>query len=166
VGNVSGLAIGGLEPVGLEAILALPERREEIENRLEAVSSRIRADFFEPEEVRRRSERYEDATNALSSGLHLLQIFCEKGIKIAGQAIHQEQANNDANREKTIAALDEINCSINGSEVKEIAGFLLPTEMSAMDSNIKPGNTEAAYLAYLEASIKLYQSLAESANFT
>jgi hypothetical protein len=162
-----GLAITGLEPVGAEALLALPERRDEIDKRLEAVSSRIEADFFEPEEVRRRGERYEAATKALFSGLQLIQEACKKGIKIAEQALcsKPDQAGTDIDREKTLAALDEVNRSITGSEVREIAEFLLPTEASATDIRAQPGNTEATFRSYLESTIRLYQSLANSANF-
>jgi hypothetical protein len=131
------------------------------------VSSRIEADFFEPEEVRRRGERYEAATKALFSGLQLIQSTCEKGIKIAEQALRSKPGKEGTglDREKTLAALDEINRSITGSEVREIAEFLLPTEVSATDISTQPGNTETALRSYLESSIRLYQSLANSANF-
>jgi hypothetical protein len=162
---LAGLAMAGLEPMGAEAVLALPERREEIDRRLEAASSRIKADFFEPEEARHRGERYENAANALFSGLRLIQTACKEGIKIAEQILYQKGGQAATSREKTLAALDEINRSINDSEVKEIAGFLLPSEvLPATDGNAQPGNTEAAFRAYLESSIRLYRALADSAD--
>jgi hypothetical protein len=165
--SLGGLAIKGLEPVGAEVLLALPERRDEIDKRLEAASSRIETEFFEPEEARRRGERYEAATKALFSGLQLIQKACKKGIKIAEQALQSKpgKAGTSIDREKTLAVLDEINRSISGSEVKEIAESLLPTEASATDISTQPGNTEAALRSYLESTIRLYQSLANSANF-
>jgi hypothetical protein len=101
----------------------------------------------------------------LFSGLQQIQKACEKGIKIAEQALSQKPGQSSmANREKTLAALDEINRSIGSSEVKEIAGFLLPTKTSAMENNTQPGNTETAFRSYLESSIQLYKVLADSAN--
>jgi hypothetical protein len=61
-----GLAISGLEPAEPAAFLALPERRAEIDSRLEAACSRVEAGFFEPEETRRRHERYARAVAELA----------------------------------------------------------------------------------------------------
>jgi hypothetical protein len=166
-GSVScgGLAIAGLESAEAAEILALPERRAEIDQRLEAAFSRIEAEFFEPEETRRRGERYENAVNALSAGLRQIRTACEKGRKTAEQALLRD---NPAERRKTLAALDEINRFITGSEVKEIAGFLFPPEILAeMGRTGQSADTDAktAFHAYLKSSIRLYRSLEESAEF-
>jgi len=163
-----GIAIAGLEPAETETLLALPERRAEINQRLEAACSRIKTEFFEPEEAQRRGERYENAVNALSSGLRQIQTACEKGRKTAEQALLRDAG--PAGREKTLAALDEVNRCITGSAVKEIAGFLFPPEILAeMGKTGQSADTTAAasaddaFHAYLKSSIRLYQSLEESA---
>ena len=156
-----GIAIAGFEPAGTETFLALPERRAEIDQRLEMTCSRIETDFFEPEEARRRGERYENAVNALFSGLRQIQTACEKGRKTAEQALLRD--TSPAGREKTLAALDEVNRCITGSEVKEIAGFLFPPEILAeMGKTGQSADASDAFHAYLKSSIRLYRSLEES----
>jgi len=162
--STGGIAIAGLEPAGTETFLALPERRAEINRRLQAACSRVEAEFFEPEEARRRAERYENAVNALFSGLRQIQAACEKGRKTAEQALSRD--TGPTGREKTLAALDEINRCITGSEVKEIAGFLFPPEILAEISKTgqsSNANASDAFHAYLKSSIRLYRSLEESA---
>jgi len=162
--STGGLAIAGFEPAGTETLLALPERRAEINRRLETAFSRIEADFFEPEEARRRGERYENAVNALFSGLGQIRTACKKGRKTAEQALLREHLS--AGREKTLAALDEVNRIITGSEVKEIAGFLFPPEILAemgKTGQSSSANADDAFHAYLKSSIRLYRSLEESA---
>jgi hypothetical protein len=166
-----GLNIAGLEPAAAETLLALPERRAEIDSRLESATSRIKTDFFEPEEAQKRGERYENAVAALHSGLNQIKNACAQGAKTAEQALRRKPS--PAEREKTLAALDEINRFITGSEVKEIAGFLFPPEASASTDAAAPdetappagtANADAAFRRYLESSIRLYRSLAESAS--
>jgi hypothetical protein len=160
-----GLAIAGLEPAETKTILALPERRAEINQKLEAAFLRIETEFFELEEARRRSERYENAVTALSSGLRQIQNACEKGRKTAEQALSRD--TGPAGREKTLAALDEINRFITGSEVKEIAGFLFPPEILAeMGKTGQSADADAAFHAYLKSSVRLYRSLEESAEIS
>jgi hypothetical protein len=154
----SGLAIAGLESAGADALLALPERRQEIDMRLEAAFSRIKAAFFEPEEARQRGERYENAVTALFSGLQRIRDACTQGEKIAEQALRRDPS--PAEREKTLAALDKINQFITGSEVKHIAGFLFSPETLISDESDPSAD---AFHRYLTSSIRLYRSLADSA---
>jgi hypothetical protein len=158
-----GLTIAGLEPAEAEALLALPERRAEIDSRLETASSRIKMEFFEPEEARQRGERYKNAVTALHSGLNQIKNACEKGEKIAKQSLRRNLSPSE--REKTLAALDEINRFITGSDVKEIAGFLFPPEILTPDATppTNDANADAAFHRCLESSARLYHSLAESA---
>jgi hypothetical protein len=161
-----GLAIAGFEPADTEALLSLPERRDEIDRRLEAAFSRIETDFFEPEAARLRTTRYENAVATLVSGLNQIKSICKKGEKIAAQALRQDF--NQKNREKTLAALDEINRIIASSEVKEIAGFLftpegLETAPSTSSGDAKQGSSDDAFRTHLEFSLNLYRSLADSA---
>jgi hypothetical protein len=161
-----GLAIAGFEPAGAEVLLALPERRNEIDQRLEAAFTRIETDFFEPETAQLRHTRYQNAVTTLVSGLEQIKTACKKGEKIAVQALRQDF--NQKNREKTLASLDEINRFIAASEVKEIAGFLFPAETvetphPAPSGVAKQGSNDNTFRQYLEYSLNLYRSLADSA---
>jgi hypothetical protein len=151
----TGLAISGLEPAETDALLALPERRGEIEKRLEASFSHIEAGFFDAEETRQRHDRYEKAVTALHSGLDKIKAACKKGETIAAAALRHDPGPG---RDKTLAALDEINRFITGSEVKEIAGFLFPADVAETG-----GQTGDSFRNYLTSSIALYRSLAEAA---
>ena len=153
-----GLAISGLEPAAAEAILELPPRRGETDARLEAAFSRIENDFFEQEEIRRRAERYDNAVAALRGGLEKITAACRKGEAIAARALR----NPGAADKKTLAALDEINSFITGSEVKDISGFLFPAEAITATG----GGSDGGLCSYLESSVKLYRSLAEAAQIS
>jgi len=153
-----GFAIAGLELAGMDALLALPERRAEIDSRLELAASRIKTVFFAPEEARQRGERYENAVNTLHSGLNQIQEACTQGAKTAEQALKRPLSPEE--REKTLAALDKVNRFITESEVKEIAGFLFPPEALTQGENAASGD---AFHRYLEYSVRLYRNLAESA---
>jgi hypothetical protein len=157
-----GLAIAGFEPAKLEALLALPECRNEIDKRLEAAFSRIETDFFEPSAMSLRHTRYENAVTALVSGLEQIKNACKKGEKIATQALRQDF--NQKNREKTLASLDEINRFIASSEVKEIAGFLFPQETMETAHPAPSENAANTFRQYLESTLHLYRSLADSAS--
>jgi hypothetical protein len=154
-----GLAITGLEAVGNGALLALPDRRREIDERLEAAFSRIEAEFFEPREAQRRRLRYENAIAVLRSSLEQIKTACEKGERIAKQALRQNPGSGD--QEKILAALDTINRLISSSDVKEIAGFLFP-QQTLEEIEPSPENKDA-FRDYLASLVNLYHSLAEAA---
>ena len=59
-----GLSLAGLEAAKEQALLSLPERRNEINTRLDTAFSRIEAAFFDAEETQRRSARFEKALSA------------------------------------------------------------------------------------------------------
>jgi hypothetical protein len=149
-----GLAIAGLEAAGSDALLALPDRRKEIDERLEAAENRIKTEFFEPQETKRRSQRYEDAISALRSSLEKVKTACEKGEKLASQALRKNPG--PAEQEEILSALDTINRLISSSEVKEIAGFLFPQQTPESDK-------KDAFRGYMESSAALYRSLSEAA---
>jgi hypothetical protein len=151
----AGLAITGLEPADADALLALPERRDEIDRRLETAFSRIEAGFFNTEETSQRHDRYEKAVTDLRSGLEKIKAACKKGETIAAKALRHDPGPG---RDKTLAALDEINRFITGSEVKEIAGFLFPADVDETG-----GQTGDSFRNYLTSSVRLYRSLAEAA---
>jgi hypothetical protein len=154
-----GLAIAGLEAVGHDALLALPKRRGEIDARLAEAFSKIEAEFFEPQEAERRSQRYANAIAELGASLEKIKTACEKGEKIAKGALRQNP--NHSEQEKILASLDSINRQISSSEVKEIAGFLFPA--NTVEQTGSPPEKKDAFKDYLESSVKLYRSLMEAA---
>jgi hypothetical protein len=154
-----GLAIAGLEAVEPEALLALPDRRKEIDARLETAEARIEAEFFEPQEVKQRSQRYDKAISTLRSSLEKIKAACEKGERIAKQALRQNHSPGE--QEKILASLDTINRLITSSEVKEIAGFLFPQQ--TLEETAPPSEKKDAFHGYLESSAALYRSLSQAA---
>ena len=148
----NGLAITGLETAQAEDLLALPERRDEIDRRLETVVSQIKTDFFEPEETRKRAERYENAVSVLTRGLESIKNAAEEGAAIAQQALKRNL--NPSQRNKVLKDLDDITRRITESEVKEVAGFLFPP----VEKEDHP--TGDPFHAYLKSSLKLFSSLA------
>jgi hypothetical protein len=153
-----GLAIAGIQASNAETLLSLPERRGEIDKRLEAAFSRIENDFNNPEEKRKRAERYDNAVSALVRGLESIGNAAKKGVEITQQALKNKEDSNRQN--KILKELDEIIRRIADSEVKEVAGFLFPSvenenEAAAGDS----------FRAYLKSSHKFFSSLAETVDF-
>jgi len=149
-----GLAIAGLEAVESGALLALPDRRKEIDARLETVENGIKAEFFEPQESERRNQRYDRAVAELRASLEHIKTACEKGERTVKQALRQKPG--PAEQEKVLAELDKVNRLIGSSEAKEIAGFLFPDQTFESDE-------KDAFLGYMESSAALYRSLMEAA---
>jgi hypothetical protein len=152
-----GLAIAGLETAGSDAILDLPDRRKEINEKLEAADARIKAEFFEPQESQRRSQRYDKAIAQLRTSLEKIKTACEKGERIAKQALREKP--DKSKQEKLLADLDSINRQISSSEAKEVAGFLFPQQTFESDE-------KDAFRGYMESSAALYRSLAQAAEIT
>ncbi|MCL2193034.1 MAG: DUF115 domain-containing protein [Treponema sp.] len=150
-----GIAIPGFALAQVENLLALPECRAEIDTRLDAAFSRIETEF--QNETQQRHQRYDDALATLRSGLEKIKACYREGERLAMEALH---AGNTVEQEKTLAALDEINRVIAESEVREIAGFLLPDEAII----IAQGGGEDAFRAYLESSLRFYRALAEASD--
>jgi len=156
-----GLHITGLHAAEREKFLELPKRREEIDRRIQSAFERTDGVFNEPEEKRRRAERYGSAVGVLNSGLKNIKDACEEGSETARLALRYPL--NDNQRKKTLKELDEITKRITESEVKEIAGFLMPPEA---DEDAQ-GNQNGAdpFTVFLKSSLKLFQSLAQAASF-
>ena len=155
-----GLHITGLHAAERETFLQLPKRREEINSRIQSAFEQTESVYNEAEEKRKRAERYESAVDVLNSGLKNIKNACEEGAEIARLALRYPL--NAQQQNKTLKELDEITKRINGSEVKEIAGFLMPPE-AGEDAQ---GNQDGAdpFTAYLKSSLKLFQSLAQAAS--
>jgi hypothetical protein len=163
-----GLAIADLEAADTKMLLALPERRGEIDRRIETAFSQIEADFNEPQQARERAERYEDAVSVLTRGLKNIRNAAEEGASIARQALKRNL--NPSQQNKVLKDLDEITRRITESEVKEVAGFLFPPAENAKDGsrpkdNSCPADSSSPFRVYLNSSLKLFSDLAEAAEF-
>jgi hypothetical protein len=151
-----GLSINGIENTDIKKLLALPERRGEINFRLDAAFSDIENDFYSPDESSRRAQRYETAIAALLRGLEKIKTSCEKGASIASQNIHRSLSS--AQQDKILNELDSVTRLVTESEVKEAVGFLFPNFEIAEDSS-------DPFLSYLKSTQKLFSSLAQSASY-
>ena len=154
-----GLALRGLEDASPQALLALPERREEIDRRLEEAAARLEGEFFSPEAERLRAERYGAARRALLEGLDRIRTAAAEGAKTAERALHRPLS--PAGQETVLAALDKTLRAITESEVRDVAGFLFPPPE---EGGAPPGGADP-FRAYLTSSAKLYRALAEAAGY-
>jgi len=150
-----GLAITGLEAASVQTLLTLPERRTEIDRRLDVVFSKIDSIFNDPEESAERAQRYENAVSGLIHALKSIKNLAEEGEAIAAQAL--KRSMTQSGRDKTVKDIDKIMRRITDSEVKEVAGFLFPAIEKEEDSD--------PFKAYLKSSLKLFSSLSQSAGF-
>jgi hypothetical protein len=155
-----GLAIKGLEEVSPGALLALPDRREEIDRLMNGVFAGIETEFYDAERTRQRAEQYEKARQVLLEDLEHIKTTAEEGAKTAEQALKRMPPPPE--RGKLLAVLDETLNIISESAVKEVAGFLFPPPDEG-DKN--PGGGEDSFRFYLESSVKLYRALAEAAGY-
>ncbi|MDR0323125.1 MAG: DUF115 domain-containing protein [Treponema sp.] len=155
----NGLAITGLENASPETLLALPNRRKEINKRLEAAFSKIENEFNKPEEKQKRAERYENAVSVLTRGLESIRSAAEEGASVTKRALNYTL--NPSQQNKILKELDEITRRITDSEVKEIAGFLFPPAEDEETGNVSGD----PFRAYLKSSLKLFSSLAETVEF-
>jgi hypothetical protein len=169
-----GLAIPGMELASPEALLALPERREEIDQRLEGIYAAIRRDFFNSGAARARAERYELAKSRLLGGLAEIAreagnaaFLARKALGIDGGALGRKPGLDRTEREGLLEKLDAALGAIENSEVKDVAGFLFPPR----DTGRAEGNGDPdprgldPFVRYLEASAGMYQDLAAAAAY-
>jgi len=159
-----GLEIAGLQSVETETLLSLPERRDEIDRRIEDAFLKTEKEFNDGEQARERAMRYENAVSGLKRGLASIKKTAEEGASIAGQALKRDL--NAAQKDKVIKELDALTRRVTESEVKEVAGFLFPQiegdkEKSPADSFPKESNNP--FRAYLNSTLKLFSGLAETA---
>ncbi|MDR0668597.1 MAG: DUF115 domain-containing protein [Treponema sp.] len=153
----SGIAIPGLESAGPEALLELPERREEIDRRLEGLYTRIAGDFRRNAEERERS--YHAARRRLIEGLETIAGEAEAA---AALALNSPRHPGEA-AEGILQQLDRTLLSINNSDVKEVAGFLFPSR-EELGAGLQGGG-ETPFDRYVETSGRVYQALAEAARY-
>jgi hypothetical protein len=168
-----GLEIRGLENGAVEELLTLPERREEIERRLEAAVSRIREIYFDEKNRKIRNRRYEEARNALLAGLKTIRDTAAGGLRIAERALEETGCGKNpggafdlpqslAEQERVLKKLDEVNRNIVRSEVKDVAGFLFPPSRE-LETGLPEENRP--FRRHLEFSARLYRALKEAAEY-
>ncbi|MDR0301858.1 MAG: hypothetical protein LBI04_06045, partial [Treponema sp.] len=155
-----GLAIAGIQAADAQTLLSLPERRGEIDKRLESAFSQIENDFNNPQEKKKRAVRYEKAVSVLIHGLESVRDAALKGAQITQQALKDNVTPDRQN--KILKELDEIMRRIADSEVKEVAGFLFP---SVESEGKNQGAAEDSFRTYLKSSHNLFSSLAQTVNF-
>jgi hypothetical protein len=154
-----GLAIGGLEYAGLEKLLELPQRRGEINRRLEEVFSGIEKGFNAPGEKEQRAQKYEKAVSILIRGLESVMKAAEEGAKIAERALNSNLSPEQ--QQKILKNLDYITSRISDSEVKEVAGFLF-SEFE--DENTDSGEKNP-FRSYLKNTFKMFAALSQTIQF-
>jgi hypothetical protein len=164
-----GLEIAGLQSAQTEALLSLPERRDEIDKRIKDAFLKTEKEFNDGEQARERARRYENAVSGLKRGLASIKKTAEEGASIARQALKREL--NAAQKDKVIKELDALTRRVTESEVKEVAGFLFPQieddkEKSPANSFPKdsfPQESSDPFRTYLNSTLKLFSGLAQAA---
>jgi hypothetical protein len=161
-----GLAITGLHAAECEKFLEFPKRREEIDRRIQSALEQTESSFNNAEEKRRRSERYDAAIALLNSGLKNIKNASEEGAEIARAALSARRAPgyslNAQQQNKTLKKLDEITKRITESEVKEIAGFLMPHDEN--EAALETQDKNDPFAVYLKSTLKFFHSLAQAAS--
>jgi len=160
-----GMEIKGLKFEQMEILLALPERRKEIDGLLKVTYETINRDFYSEKARKNREEKYKSAETALLKGLKTIENQALEAEKLAkDSAIRSKLGHLDKiELEKALEKLNAANIAINNSNVKEIAGFLLP-ETTNWEAEIAE-STQDPLLKHLEYSSRLYKALANAAEF-
>ena len=163
--SAGGLEIRGLENRAAGELLALAERRDEIDKLLSGAYMALEEDFSSAEALKKQAESYEKAKKSLIDGLGELKKISLDAAQQASAAIVREKMGHleQLEREKVLKALDAATKSITGSTVKEIAGFLFPeTEGWEAELNAKD---LSPLERHLEFSGRFYRELSETLSF-
>ncbi|MDR1862515.1 MAG: DUF115 domain-containing protein [Treponema sp.] len=161
--SAKGLAIGGLKTATIDELLALPERREEINSLLEEVFAKIEGEFERPEQKKARSEAYDTALAALLEGLKEIKTLARDAAETAETALRRHARLKPREQERVLQKLDAANKAVSASAVKDVAGFLFP-DPDELEKSVKtPPRESFAY--HLEFSARFYRALAEAAGY-
>ena len=160
-----GMEIKGLKFEPMEKLLALPERRKEIDSLLKGIYETIDGDFLSEKARKSREENYNSAKEALLKGLKTIESLALEAGKLAKTSATRHKLGHleKPGLEKALEKLNADNTAINSSAVKEIAGFLLP-ETASWEAEIAE-STQDPLLKHLEYSSRLYKALASAAEF-
>jgi hypothetical protein len=179
----SGLAIEGLENVEPGTLLELPERRAEIDGRLEELYAHIAEDFHRGAEERDRA--YRTARNRLISGLRAIATEASAAATLARNSLqrragqpgqqrrpglqrqpgYRETAAQPAEEGQILHKLDAALRSIRDSEVREVAGFLFPSPEELEAAGGPQTGDNDPFTRYLETSGRTCRALAEAAEY-
>jgi hypothetical protein len=158
-----GLAIAGLQAADTEKFLAMPKRRDEIDSRISNTFAQIYNKFNDPQEKEERVIRYGNAVSSLKNGLESIRDAACEGAEIARRALRYPLSSQQQN--KILKELDEITRRITESEVKEVAGFLIPA-VNEKKSECCPDENHDPFCAYLKSSLDLYTGIMEAGQIT
>jgi hypothetical protein len=161
-----GLAIEGLHTGAAGDLLALKDRREEINARLDRAFRAVEEEFRAPEAVKSRALLFEDARRALLDGLGELKTLALEAGEAAetGFFLHREHKLGASERDRRLEKLDRVNRRITESAVKDVAGFLFP-DPAELEQGLKtPAGDKTG--RFFELSAALYKALHETVAFT
>jgi hypothetical protein len=166
-----GIAIEGLENGEPGTLLELPERRVEIDSRLEELYTHIAEDFHRGAE--KRDHAYRTARSRLIGGLRAIVTEASTAASLArGGLQHRPQrrpclqrqpeyrAAQAAEEGRILHKLDAALRSIRDSEVREVAGFLFPPP-----EELETAGDSDPFTRYLETSGRTCRALAEAAEY-
>lgn len=158
-----GLRIAGMESRDSREILALPDRRGEIGERLRAAVEGLDGEFNDPAAKESRKSAFERAVGDLERSLEELGGIAEEAGRGARAAFERRSSLSAAELDRVLERLDAANAAITSSRAKEVAGFLFPP-LSDLEREVATPR-EDALGRHLEYSARLYGHLAESAAF-
>jgi hypothetical protein len=167
-----GIAVEGLESAAPEALLDLPDRRAEIDSRLEKLYAEIAENFRRGAEER--DQAYRAARNRLTGGLKTIITEAAAAASLARNSLqHRKGAAQTvaqtAEEDRIVQKLDAALRSVRNSEVKEVAGFLFPSP-EELDTAVYPAvspqtGKEDPFPRYLEITGRTCRALAEAAEY-
>ena len=162
--SAEGLALKGTEIAPVEKLLALPERRTEIENLLSKSCKAIEKDFFHEETGKLRAEKYKITLETLLKNLVEIKNLAQDAAEYAKTAAVKNKLGHleTGSRENILKKLDDANKSITESAAKEVAGFLFP-DTDGWEAEIS-SKTPEPFMRHLEFLARFHKALAEAAN--
>jgi hypothetical protein len=154
-----GLAINGLKTAHVDDILALPVCRSAITDRIEQVVGGILEKWNDDDAVKTRAERYKAAyftlVDKLKESLHTTRsvLHCINAFK---------HSQNSTSCGALLQTIDAANAALLESDVKSVAGFLLPAPVPPPPLDDGTDSIDG----FLSITAKTYGDFAESLSFT
>ncbi len=150
-----GLAVPGLAPGSVEELLALPDRRGEIDEALGRAEDMARA--LPGSAGERRRARVAEGLESLRAQLGEIEREAEAGLEAARAGRCVFASGGDCG--PWLAALDRADAVLMGIEARDVAGFLLPPLAELVGRRARDIGES------LERSEAIYRELAESARY-
>ncbi|MDR1932509.1 MAG: DUF115 domain-containing protein [Spirochaetales bacterium] len=139
----------GVRSADIDSVLALPERRSEIDS----VLASARAYAAPPANAR----RFQAALDTLLEELTRLEALCAEGLRRTAAILRRGSSASPA----ALAALTDIDRKILGLEYRDIAGFLLADTLQSIAAQEAKADMRTA----LSNAEKIYAALKESARY-